>query len=780
MAGRREKHVRWEVADFVFAGVFGGLYAAILVFFHYCDVYDTHFFGTKLVFVYNIVRVIFAVYLIAIAFGAGSVLFRIIDRGRTLSSSLSAWHKLLASTLLGIGIWYLLMLVLGHVGALRWYVLAPLTLLVLLISSAALRQTLEAVHGDLLAWWRRLSFWDACLSAALATALACSMVLICTMKGLYPDGGHDYYLHYHYYFMDVVKNGSVLPNNTWYHYFYSKGMAFTILAMILTDPLGGSLSGLALFLIALAAMVELVRRSGAGHLLAVAGATILTLIYCYTPGEGWVANNGGWGQFESNHMTNAALLMALVWSCTALVRAKQRPELVLWFFVAASLILALGVVTVQTILLVGLVVFVMFVYYLARGRRDVAVAFFGLGCTVGLVGVAVLTLNFLVTGVPSDQFLIELWPFVDLDRVRALDWLYLIVYQKRALTGHHDAAMSLSSAQTLDLVSHTFRWRLIAPLFVYGVMPIVVIGSALWSRRSRDYVTPLQPETTTLALFLAVVLLALADAGTAQPISFVRYTSFTPFLLVALACCLWGWLAIAWRWLSPAASALVREGVVAVSLVAFLATGVGIVVVHTAGFGLAARNAFDFFLGNLSLYSAYKTQDRTTSLPWGAIHPGAEGVWRALGRGKTIRSFHHHTYCMLPGCRIESWPPQTLRGNLGPILRSTPEEVKETLKSRGFDYFLYVDSLGASDILLYSPLFAPENIGKFLGVAWTDGDATLLTWHGPGVTPLTDEWIKKYAAKQNGLPKDITVDILDRAGSAPPNARWGSQWTLQW
>jgi len=47
-------------------------------------------------------------------------------------------------------------------------------------------------------------------------------------------------------------------------------------------------------------------------------------------------------------------------------------------------------------------------------------------------------------------------------------------------------------------------------------------------------------------------------------------------------------------------------------------------------------------------------------------------------------------------------------------------------------------------VVVISPLFAPDNIAKYLGLRWTDGTTNLLTWLGPDITPLSPDWLATY------------------------------------
>jgi len=42
------------------------------------------------------------------------------------------------------------------------------------------------------------------------------------------------------------------------------------------------------------------------------------------------------------------------------------------------------------------------------------------------------------------------------------------------------------------------------------------------------------------------------------------------------------------------------------------------------------------------------------------------------------------------------------------------------------------------------PLFAPETIGRYLGVKWSDNSTFLLTWIGPDTMPIGPDFLDAY------------------------------------
>ena len=123
---------------------------------------------------------------------------------------------------------------------------------------------------------------------------------------------------------------------------------------------------------------------------------------------------------------------------------------------------------------------------------------------------------------------------------------------------------------------------------------------------------------------------------------------------------------------------------------------------------------------------------------------------------------HVHSYCMLPDCRIETHPTAfIMTPDWDRLMFGTPEEGRQALQTSRIDYFLFSTELLLYDPLPLSPLFAPDNIGRYLGVRWTDGTTTLLTWLGPGTTPLDAAWLAAYRRTVESSPSIQSFPYAD-------------------
>jgi hypothetical protein len=112
-----------------------------------------------------------------------------------------------------------------------------------------------------------------------------------------------------------------------------------------------------------------------------------------------------------------------------------------------------------------------------------------------------------------------------------------------------------------------------------------------------------------------------------------------------------------------------------------------------------------------------------------------------------------HAYCMLPDCDVESHNAFIMTPDWDRLMFGTPAEGRDALRRAGVDNFLISTELVVSDPLPASPLFSPDNIGKYLGLLWTDGNASLLTWLGSGAVPLDAEWLARYRQTVEAAPQ---------------------------
>jgi hypothetical protein len=258
----------------------------------------------------------------------------------------------------------------------------------------------------------------------------------------------------------------------------------------------------------------------------------------------------------------------------------------------------------------------------------------------------------------------------------------------------------------------------------------------------------LQPNAAALRLCAVpatalIVCVAVAlTAGRTQVNSFHRYTSFVVPLVILFSVALWvAMLPILNKTLPRLADT--RWAPLAAAVSCLIVT---VLDTHLPRHLVVPRDAIDFAIGRASMDDAYTRLGRWPSyyVSWGGIYNGARSAYAIVGPKTPIWSFAVDSFCMLPDCQVKSFMSFNMTRRWDRIMLGSPEEAEQLLKGLGINYFLYSRELYMSDPLPLSALFAPANIANRLGLIWTDGTSSLLTWRGPGTRPLDEAWLAAY------------------------------------
>ena len=732
--------------------VFALPYVALLVWFHGVDVYHRHFAEPGLIVIaYNGFRVLAIFYLFWIVATAGLLLLRIVARQEL--DQIGVFERLALGFFSGAGIWHVVMLALGYLDLYTVpaaiVVTLPLVILSYVPARAAACDIYRAVATE-----GGLDKLDWVLLALAAVAF----IALLLVKGLYPGGGHDYFTHYFYYLQTVIERGGLWPNDVWYHYYYDKGAGLFFLGILLTDLLAPQLVTFTFMAAAALALFLLLRRIAPDTQWPLAGTVLFLFVYIYTPGAALLYSmNGGWGDFEKLHEINAALVLAVVWlTLEALTRTDRAQKM--WSTAASSAIVCAVLLNITIAIYLG-GFFALLALCCAVSRRIGSMLLcFGLGAVAAFVLIALLILNQATTGLANGQGILFFWNFADIEKLARWGALPFVILL------HHDFQQMVAttppfSVHTVIFLIESFRLDLVLPMVIGGM---IVGASAIICRRwDRNIVTATTVLASAALTFLAVALLA----GRDQQVSFYRYASFATALAIASGVLSWSFPSGDDR-----LARFARSRAVAV-LALFLCL---VVDLYPAPMFGALSRALSFVSGRYSIDAAYSTQyGPPPRLAWSAIYPGARSAYEAVGPGTPIWSLHVHTYCMLPDCRVETFQSFLMTHNWDRVMFGTADEARQMLHAAHLDYFLFTREDDIRDPLPLSPLFSPDTIGHSLGIRWTDGTTSLLTWLGPGVAPLNAAWIADYrrAVQQSGavqsFPYDAMKQVFVRLNATP-------------
>src|SRR6202023_2942785 len=177
-------------------------FIGVVAWFGGVDFYHRHFFDTgPIVAADNLVRMVFVViftWLIYAPRAAAAALIMSADERAALKPP----ERAVLGFGIGVGIWHVVMLILGLLGLYDRAVIVGLCLAVVVVSARPFANV--AVAG-----WRSFALGFAGLRQGHATPERIGIILIgiaavwlLLLRGLFPGGGGDYYTHYFNYYVE--------------------------------------------------------------------------------------------------------------------------------------------------------------------------------------------------------------------------------------------------------------------------------------------------------------------------------------------------------------------------------------------------------------------------------------------------------------------------------------------------------------------------------------------------------------------------------------------------
>jgi hypothetical protein len=712
--------------------VIGG-YAALICWFAWADIYGSHFFDHGgLVALYNVLRIVFAAALAWLVYAPGAVILAM-AAGFEAVRSLRPGERYALGFFTGAGFWHLLLFGVGFAGGYTRPVAIALTLAVLVLSLPHLAACLDEIRRKLPSIWRRNGVWLPAIFAGIATLFVC-------VKVLCPSGGNDYFDHYFYYYIDVIRNGSLMPNEVWYHFFYSKGWGLYFLAILLTDPLAPSLVT-AIFVFAGTLTVALVlERTAPRTELPWIGAILYLGLLIFTPNPPDLVGAAGWAELAKGHELSASLFLGVFWTTTRFVESPGDGRL--WLTAAIAATTALVLVTTEMAIVAGAFFVVLAVWSSLTRCWRVSGAMLICATVAGIVLIVVAVINYALTGIPLDQLLLYLWPIVDLQKVARWGLLNEVLWTHFGINGYAREAVPIGWGDLRQLY-HDLRLDLLWPIVMFGA---IGGGFALAAGRWRGrFGSPaaralLTSEIAFIVSFVPIV--AVLGAGSMQAMSVYRFSSFAfgPSLCAVLLLCA--------AFPYPSWAKALAAGTVIAAVVLSGETGKHGREMLT-GIPMLSGKAVSFATGRMSIAEAYRHPGWPGRYRWGGIYPAMEEVWKIVGRGTPVYSFNLQSYCMLPDCRVLRWDDTRTVPEFETVLLGTADQAVASIKRAGINYFFYSIELadlpnGISTPIILSPIFAPDAIAQYFAVKWSDGTSYLLTWRGQGGQPLDEAFLTAY------------------------------------
>jgi hypothetical protein len=753
------------------------IFFSVVMWFGNVDFYHRYFFETgPLVAADNLARTAFVVILCWLVYAPGAAAASLLMPEQTRNSlSRAEWGVLGFG--IGIGLWHVVMLALGVAGLYYRSVMIGLCSIVLLLSARQFGRAAEQT-------WRltAVAFRHPCetkknVTAIGAASIAVAVVWLLLVRGLYPGTGFDYYTHYFPYLLAVIKNHSLAPNDVWYHYWYSKGYGLVFLGMLLTDPEAIALATFCYILFAAVAIATLIARIAPRSLWPACGALIYLLFNLVS-----ISHRQG-GEFQKDHEATSALIVLVAWAVVMARGPLMRPCLVM----AASTGSAAAIISQPAGFVVGLYFALLAAGSAVRGHWRQSLRYFMAGALVGGVLLAIAILSYLATGLISDRSLDLTLRFADFSRLDRWGVIPLLVSVQWARDRYTELAQPFGWRSSLTDLRYFVRFDLVW-LFVVAGPAVALAAMLVEALRKRSikhtiaFAVSSGPATSRTIVFigalLALLCLVSVFAGHSESASYENFSSFFVPLIVLMGIAL---CSLAVRRAAVGQQVLARQ-VFWFRVVLPIVLLVGTLMSWQDRTAWASRaieatdNAFRFFTGSYSLAVAYARE--------GGINPQALAAWRHVEPGAIIWSFGTHSYCMVPGCTINSAPLAIkISPRLVDILAGTAQQEKQALQEADTNYFLIIKGGPLVGLLPYSPLFAADTIGRFLGIRWTDGSAFLLTWLGPNTQPIGADLLDAYKMQLSTPDRFLLSDLIQQIRPATERLRsapWGSAPDFVW
>ena len=530
-------YTQWFLASLAISGIF----IALIKWFSFTNVYYNHFFdhGTLIIF-YSIARVLFIGFIIWFIWSIGATLLRLVSPNAMLIVEISPLDRFLLGFLVGTGILQIILFAIGLAGLLNSSFIFLVTLFTLFLSGPHLYSIINKIPGAVKLLVTAKSFRSAATYAMLAVGIAIMALFIAT-KGLYPAGGHDYYTHYFQYYLSVIRNESILPNDVWYHFYYSKGAGLYFWGMLLTDPLAPQLVTTSFIFVGALIIYSLLSHAVGGRFLPWLGSILYVALLVYTPGPKENMVQGGWGDLEKVHEPAAVLFLSIVW-ITAQFEAANLASRKVWLLALCSAIAAASLFSTAVAFFIGAYLSLTTLWWLVK-RNWVNVKAMLVACIVCAAAILIiLYVNYFLTGLPLDQFILYFWSVSDLEKVNRWGALNEVLVLHWALTGYLANKVPLTW-EIFPLVGKYLRLEIWWPVYILGFIATAYsfqINRWKAFNRSTDYIMAFRSLSILFGMF---VLFAIGlGAGRQQPISFYRFSSFMygPMLCLGLLlCALW-------------------------------------------------------------------------------------------------------------------------------------------------------------------------------------------------------------------------------------------------
>ena len=246
----------------------------------------------------------------------------------------------------------------------------------------------------------------------LLTTLFAAITTVLISKSLYPNATVDYFPHYLQYYLRVIQDSGIWPNDIWYHFYISKGIGDVFFAMILSDTLAPLSVPFIMYLTGIAIGYAFLKRMTQNVLASLLVSVMIAAAFIWT--YQLPSHFGLWGEFSEQHVITAVLFWGTVWAGWLLqeLPVEERSG---WQHTIAAITIGLVILEPQFAALSSSY-FMLLAMIAAYRRSPLMRMYVSLAVIAAITAATLLAINYAITGLADITPYQLFWRFADQER----------------------------------------------------------------------------------------------------------------------------------------------------------------------------------------------------------------------------------------------------------------------------------------------------------------------------------------------------------------------------
>ncbi len=609
----------------------------------------------------------------------------------------------------GVSLYGILVTLLALLGYLNLWAMLSLTLPVLFYVPPSLGQPMTKFKKDIIDSFNGLERMNAIALGIVLFFLIWVAGMILLSRGLYPGTiENDVWEHYLPYYREVLRTGSVRPNEIWYHFYLSKGAGLFYMAGTLSDALSSSMVSFCFFTMTAAIVFQLIKDLSKDLLWAFSGALLFAA--CYD------------GSFFKHHTVFTAFTAFFIWGSIQLMGYEKdwiKSPLCAGMFISAFYIGFYQPIASSILLFFFIILSVMSYLKFMKYPHP----FFSLSMIASLgVGItAALAVNYIFTGMAEMVPVQFFWQIADhnkFTRIFGASGLNFFILEQSALAWSKASEIYSFKEWAPALFRHYVFQNFFSPVVLLSI-PLTAGLSLLGNKR--------EPRGFASGSTLIIVLIFLVVASFMGAL--VRSTStmhIFSFMTVPMA--------ILWIMATKKSISILSDGVLKRTL-----SFIFLLMLFQLCFIQAAKNVgkdriasmIKFISGKSSFSDALLETDKRFNRFIGLdiIRQIRDQI--GPDTRMMILNYQPAPGYSFPGVGLVSEPTYTLGMHFDEMNAGDAERTKKLLQERQINYFLINPTNELFTSLTHNSIFSNENIARYFKIAFKSGNNYLLTWRNP-------------------------------------------------